>query len=112
LIGAALAAVLAIPRLDVLLAALCAVGVGYGCLAGCLPAIVARSYGPAALTRLYGRLFTAWGLAGLAAPYLAGLLFDRHGDYTAANTAAALAALAAALLGLTFKPAAPTQERT
>lgn len=112
LIGAALVAVLAIPRLDVLLAALCTIGVGYGCVAGCLPAIVAKSYGLPALTRLYGRLFTAWGIAGLAGPYLGGLLFDLHGDYGAANTAAAIAAFAAALLGLAYRPPAPPPART
>ncbi len=112
LIGAALAAVLIVPRLDILLAALCVIGVGYGAIAGYLPAIVASSYGAPALTRLYGRLFTAWGLAGLAAPYLGGLLFDLRGDYAAANTAAAVAALAAALLGLAFKPPALPRDRT
>ncbi|MGH6928321.1 MAG: MFS transporter [Dongiaceae bacterium] len=103
LIGAALAAVLAVPRLDVLLAALCIIGIGYGCIAGCLPAIVARSYGARSLPRLYGRLFTAWGLAGVVGPYLGGVLYDGQGDYELANAGAAVTAFAAALVGLAYK---------
>ena len=107
LIGVALGATLAMPRLDVLLAALFVIGVGYGCVAGCLPAILARSYGVRSSTRLYGRLFTAWGLAGLLGPYLGGLLFDAQGDYGLANIAATVAAFAAASIGATYRhPAA------
>lgn len=100
--AAALAAVIAMPRLEVLLASLCGVGVGYGCIAGCLPAIVSRAYGNHAMASLFGRIFTAWGVAGLAGPYLAGILFDGRGDYTTAIVAAAFTAVAAALLGLAY----------
>jgi OFA family oxalate/formate antiporter-like MFS transporter len=99
----ALAAVLWVPTIDVLLMALCAVGAGYGCIAASLPAIVANSYGADRLASLYGRLFTAWGAAGLAAPYLGGVLFDRTGDYAMATTAAAVTSLVAALLGLLYR---------
>lgn len=103
LIGVALAAVLGVPRLDVLLAALCVIGVGYGCIAGCLPAIVAKSYGASSLPRLYGRLFTAWGIAGVVGPYAGGVLYDGQGDYELANVGAAITAFAAAFLGLAYK---------
>jgi MFS transporter, OFA family, oxalate/formate antiporter len=106
LVGAALAAVLAAPRLNVLLGALCVTGVGYGCIAGCLPALLTRFYGRRSSTSLYGRLFTAWGLAGLLGPYLGGMLFDLRGDYRMATMAAAAAAFAAALIALAYTPAA------
>jgi MFS family permease len=99
----ALAAVLWVPTIDILLMALCAVGVGYGCIAASLPAIVANSYGVCRLASLYGRLFTAWGAAGVAAPYLGGVFFDRTGDYTMAIAAAAITSLVAVLLGLAYR---------
>ncbi len=108
LIGVALLAMWGMPRIDVFLAALWVIGVGYGCIAGCLPAIVAKSYGVGSLARLYGRLFTAWGAAGLLGPYLAGMLFDGEGDYALVSLLAAFAALLAALLGLAYRhPTAP-----
>lgn len=103
--GFALAVVTADPTIDLLLAALCAVGLGYGCIAGCLPAIVARNYGVRRLPTVYGRLFTAWGVAGLVGPYLEGLSFDSDGNYSMAIAAAAAAAAAAAMLGAAYKPA-------
>jgi predicted MFS family arabinose efflux permease len=107
LIGTALAGVVAVPRLDVLLAALCMTGVGYGCVAGSLPAILARSYGARSSVSLYSRLFTAWGLAGILGPYLGGMLFDLQGDYALANVVAIVAAFAGALIALADKrPAA------
>jgi predicted MFS family arabinose efflux permease len=103
LIGVALTAALAVPRLDVLLATLCVIGVGYGCIAGCLPAIIARSYGVGSSTSLYARVFTAWGLAGLLGPYLGGMLFDLQRDYELAKMAATVAAFAAALIALAYR---------
>jgi OFA family oxalate/formate antiporter-like MFS transporter len=102
--GVALATVMAIPTIDVLLVSLFVVGVGYGCIAGCLPAIVARTYGVHRLASIYGRLFTAWGVAGLLAPYLGGLSFDREGNYSTAIAAAVLAATMAAMLGAAYRP--------
>jgi OFA family oxalate/formate antiporter-like MFS transporter len=111
LVGVALAAALAVPRLDVLLATLCVIGAGYGCIAGCLPAILARSYGVHVTASLYGRLFTAWGLAGLLGPYLGGMLFDWQGDYRLTNTMATMAAFAAALIGAAYRhPVAPREQ--
>jgi len=45
----------------------------------------------------YGMLFTAWGVAGILGPRIAGVLFDRYHDYQAAFfAAAAMAAVALA----------------
>jgi OFA family oxalate/formate antiporter-like MFS transporter len=103
--GFALAAVMAIPTIDLLLTALYVVGLGYGCIAGCLPAIVARNYGVRRLATIYGRLFTAWGVAGLVGPYLGGLSYDSDGNYSTAIAAAAFAATVASMLGAAYKPA-------
>ncbi|MDE0787334.1 MAG: hypothetical protein OSB06_01525, partial [SAR324 cluster bacterium] len=43
----------------------------------------------ASSSQIYGRVFTAWGLAGLVGPWLAGLLYDVTGDYTLALLVAA-----------------------
>jgi MFS family permease len=102
--GVALATVMAIPTIDVLLTSLFLVGVGYGCIAGSLPAIIARTYGVRQLASIYGRLFTAWGVAGLLAPYLGGLSFDREGNYSTTIAVAALAATVASMLGAAYRP--------
>ncbi len=104
LIAIALTAVLAMQNLEVLLAALCLVGAGYGCISACLPAIVARVYGVGSSTRIYSRIFTAWGVAGLLGPYAGGILFDLKGDYGLASLLAMVTALAAALIALAYKP--------
>jgi OFA family oxalate/formate antiporter-like MFS transporter len=63
------------------LAALAVVGFAYGGTIAAYPAAVAYLFGDALGVRIYGRVFTAWGTAGLLAPWFAGVLFDRFGDY-------------------------------
>lgn len=82
------------------LAALGVVGLGYGCLAGAYPVIVGNLYGRENVSRVYGRLFTAWGLAAVCIPYLGGVAFDATGSYRAALAAVGGATLGAALLAL------------
>jgi OFA family oxalate/formate antiporter-like MFS transporter len=53
--------------------------------------------GVMAAARVYGLVFTAWGLAGLVRPWLAGYFFDVSGSYSMALWLAALAALAGML---------------
>lgn len=52
----------------VALAALFALGAAYGTLAAVLPAAVGDVVGPRRVGAVYGRIFTAWGIAGAAAP--------------------------------------------
>ena len=49
-------------------------------------------------------MFTAWGLAGLAAPYLAGVLYDYRGDYTAALFVASVLSVLAAAVAALLRP--------
>ena len=77
-------------------AALAGCGLSYGLLAVALPVLVSRLYGPERFPTTYGKVFTAWGTAGVAAPWLAGKLFDSTGGYNAALAVAMLASLASA----------------
>ncbi len=51
----------------------------------------------------YGILFTAWGVAGIIGPRVAGVLFDRYHNYTAAFYVAAMLAGAALLCELSAR---------
>ncbi|MGP0018411.1 MAG: OFA family MFS transporter [Candidatus Sulfotelmatobacter sp.] len=56
----------------------------------------------------YGMLFTAWGVAGIIGPRIAGVLFDKYKNYQMAFYAAAVLAAVALLCELAAKrPAAP-----
>jgi MFS family permease len=48
-----------------------ATGLAYGAVSALVPAAAADRVGPQAFPSVYGRIFTAWGCAGLAAPLLA-----------------------------------------
>lgn len=58
----------------------------------------------------YGLLFTAWGVAGVLGPRIAGVLFDKYHNYQAAfYTAGVLAAVALFCELLARRPAVPTE---
>ncbi len=77
-------------------------GFSYGAVIAVYPVAIANDFGPRG-PRIYGQVFTAWGLAGLCAPWSAGLLFDLTADYRIALMLAALIALASALLVTLFR---------
>ena len=54
---------------------------------------VTNYYGVSALPRIYGRLATSFGLAGLLGPFAAGLLYDWEGRYNYSILIAASLAL-------------------
>lgn len=92
----------------IVLAGLAAIGFCYGATISIYPSIIAKRYGMTNGPRLYGRVFTAWGAAGLAAPWLAGFLFDIAGNYsTALLTAAALSLASAVIAHVVFGGEAP-----
>lgn len=105
--GLALIAAALWPTAPVAFAAIGLVGLGYGCLAGGYPVIVAHLYGRAQVARVYGRIFTAWGIAAVLAPYLGGALFDLTGTYEAAFILCGGFAGIAAALGLLLPAARP-----
>ena len=101
------AAALALLALDInsAVALLCLgiTGFTYGAIIAAYPATIAKMFGTLDSPRIYGRVFTAWGSAGLCAPWLAGYLFDRTGGYSAAlTTAAAFGVVSAGAVLLLF----------
>ncbi|MEM7269152.1 MAG: MFS transporter [Pseudomonadota bacterium] len=81
------------------IAPLALIGLSYGAIITLHPAAIARAVGPARSASVYGRVFTAWGFAGLTAPVAAGALYDATGGYGLALAVAASLALIAALVG-------------
>ncbi len=77
---------------------LCGVGFAYGAVIGVYPYTAPHYFGAQRAAQCYGIVFTAWGLAGLAGPWLAGRLFDTSGNYNTALFVACVAAVASALV--------------
>ncbi len=71
-------------------------GFAYGATISAYPPVIAKTVGPEASALVYGRVFTAWGAAGLAGPWLAGAMFDLNGGYGLAMVLASAIALASA----------------
>jgi MFS family permease len=57
------------------------VGFSYGGIIAAYPAVIAKIFSAAQSSRIYGRVFTAWGCAGIISPWVAGRLFDSTGSY-------------------------------
>ena len=83
----------AAPSAAISLLTLACVGAAFGAGTTGYPVTLASFYDMARLPTVYGRVCTAYGVAGLVAPPIAGALHDLKGDY-------ALAVLIAALVGL------------
>lgn len=56
----------------------------YGAIIAIYPTLVNHLVGPDLSAKVYGRVFTAWGAAGLLAPSLAGWLYEQNNNYDAA----------------------------
>lgn len=90
--------------------ALASAALVYGMFASTIPVEVRRVAGADDFARTYGRIFTAWGLSGLAAPYVAGLFYDAYGDYSfALNCAAVLSCVSACVAALLESPSESSQ---
>ncbi|MDD9922493.1 MAG: MFS transporter, partial [Boseongicola sp.] len=76
------------------------VGLAYGCTISAYPAVIAKDYPGSSGPRVYGLVFTAWGAAGLAAPWLAGALFDQTQSYSSALWIAAVLAATSSVLAI------------
>lgn len=57
------------------------IGFCYGGTIALYPAVIARRFPGDAGPKVYGLVFTAWGVAGLFAPWFAGFVFDQTGTY-------------------------------
>lgn len=80
------------PSPAVMLACFAGVGFTYGGIIAAYPATIAKVFGAKSSPQIYGRVFTAWGLAGLVAPWLAGKFFAVTGNYSTALWVAAVLA--------------------
>jgi OFA family oxalate/formate antiporter-like MFS transporter len=92
-IGAAESALVAVILLSL-------VGFSYGSIIAIYPVAISN-YFSARGPQAYGRVFIAWGFAGLVAPWSAGLIYDLRGGYELAMLiAAAIAILSAVCAGI------------
>jgi OFA family oxalate/formate antiporter-like MFS transporter len=87
-------------HLPVVLALLALAGFAYGALISIVPRAVEQVAPAGSGTRAFGRVFTAWGAAGLIGPWLGGVLFDLAGLFTHALLAAAVLSASGALASL------------
>lgn len=86
-----------------ILIGLAAVGFTYGTIIGAYPAVIAVLFKNHNSIKIYGLIFTAWGVAGFFGPWLAGILFDNSGDYKIALLVAAIAGLLSAAVAYFVK---------
>ena len=81
------------------IALLSAVGFAYGAVIAVYPYAISEYFGDLG-PKVYGRVFTAWGFAGLAGPWTAGRLYDASGSYGTALAAASVIALFSTMIYL------------
>ena len=74
------------------------VALSYGAVIALYPAVVHDRFGVDGYPSAYGRIFTAWGTAGLVGPMGAGLLFETNNTYHVPILLAALAAAGSAVI--------------
>ena len=74
----------AAPVVDINLMLLCGltiVALGYGMMASSIPVLVRSLCSEVRFAQVFSIVFLAWGVAGLTAPWLAGVMFDRTGSF-------------------------------
>jgi MFS family permease len=82
----------------VLVVAVAGIAFTYGALIAIYPLAVAQRFGQDGYPQAYGRVFTAWGTAGLVGPVGAGHLFEVTGSYRIPLFLAAAAAIGSAVV--------------
>ena len=90
------------PDAAVVVVLLSLVGFSYGSIIAVYPVAIANYFG-ARGPQAYGQVFTAWGFAGLLAPWAAGLIYDLRAGYGLAMIIAAAIALGSALCAACFR---------
>jgi MFS family permease len=90
-----------LPAAAVVLVAMPVLGVAYGAISTLIPAATAEVVRPERFGAAYGRVFSAWGAAGVLGPVVGGWLHEVAGDHRLAfqlsllSTGLAFGALAA-----------------
>ncbi|TFH38335.1 MAG: MFS transporter, partial [Chrysiogenales bacterium] len=80
------------------------IGWNYGSMFTLFPATCLHYFGPTAQGSNYGLLFTAWGFAGFAGPYVGGWLKDATGSYSAPFIVSAAMVASAVIILAAVKP--------
>jgi len=80
------------------------IGWNYGAMFTLFPATCLQYYGPTAQGSNYGLLFTSFGLAGFAGPFVGGLLKDQTGTYSAPFFIGAAVVVVSVLITALIKP--------
>lgn len=88
-----------LPSVSALLGVLL-IGLTFGSTASVFPTIISQIFGPEEVGIVYGRIMAAYGVAGLAAPWISGTLYRSHGDYRPAMLLALAMCILAAALGV------------
>ena len=70
-----------ITNIHLLLVLLVTIASLYGAVIAIYPTLVNHFVGSELSAKIYGRVFTAWGAAGLISPSLAGWLFEKNNNY-------------------------------
>ena len=70
----------------------------YGAFIAIYPTLVVNLFGKEHSAWAYGKVFTAWGFAGLSAPSLAGWLYEQSGSYDTPLLIAAILATISAIV--------------
>ena len=78
------------------------VGVAYGGMPAVYAVAVRRFCGRQTVGRIFGRLLSAWRVAGLLAPWFAGVIYNLEGEYATAVTYVVIAAGLAVLASPTL----------
>lgn len=100
----ALTTMMATTHATLTLTALTLIGLAYGGLIAVIPVIVLTSAGADGFGYAFGRIFSAWGLAGLMGPPLAGWMFDLSESYANALMLAVVLALIALITTIFLLP--------
>jgi len=92
------------------LVGICIVGFSYGGFLAILPSVTADYFGTKSLGHNYGYVFTAWGMAGLAGPFMIDAIKTSTGSFTMAMYYISVACVVGIVLSLMskkpeFKPA-------
>ena len=76
------------------------IGITFGGSGSIMPVLLGLRYGAGNITRLYGKMIVAYGLAGLIAPAVAGLLYNSARSYTPTLSLCIAASLLAIIVAL------------
>ena len=91
-------AALAAPSPATAIVAVAGAGLSYGLISSTYVTALSIFFGVENFGRNFAMLMTAWAMAGLSGPWLAGELFDRSGDYFGALAVAAVFSLIALIV--------------